>query len=210
FSLHQNPYREPLVVIPPAVQISPGQKNSIDSLAVRLDSLTVIFLRFQASGRAPSSVKKKWLTLVREAETLQKTIHANEKLLFLLGELYRIGIFFGVPDAAQSAEFYLSQCIGLPGTDYRPFMLLAWLYLRRGCQSSEKTRYLLQVVDRRLGDAYSPYLHLLWGHYYYYCRSDPEKAFGYFISYLAFDPDDNAARRTYREIKRQLGAKNRS
>ncbi|MBN1130281.1 MAG: hypothetical protein JXA71_14915 [Chitinispirillaceae bacterium] len=206
-SLHHKP--PPLISLPKETEITPEQESRIDSLALQVDSLTARFLRLQEKGPLPGHIKKKWLALTREAEAIQKEIPANKHLLFLLGELYRIAIFFGVPDAAESAEFYLTQCVGLHGRDYRPYLLLAWLYLRRGCQFPEKTRYLLTVVDRKLSETYFPYLQMLWGYYYHSCRNDPEKAFGYFISYLAFDPDDEWSRKVYQEIKKELSAKNR-
>lgn len=193
-----------LVTLPQTVELTAYQKNSIDSLGASVDSLSERFLRLQSSSHIPSSDKKKWLSLTRRAEAMQKTIPANDKLFLHLGELYRIGIFFGVPDAAENAEFYLNHCVGLHPQDYRPYLLLAWLYLRRGCAFPEKTGYLLGVVDRKLADSYYPYLEMLWGYYYYGCKHDPEKAFGHLLSYLAFDPDDPGARKTYLAVKREL------
>jgi hypothetical protein len=197
-----------LVTLPAVATLTPSQKNSIDSLGVSVDSLSTRFLRLRSAPHIPSAVKKRWLFLTRRAEELRKAVPANEKLLFLLGDLYRIGIFLGIRDAALSAEYYLTRCIELHPKDYRPYMLLAWLYIRKGCVFPEKTRFLLSAVDRKLADTYYPYVQMLWGYYYYICKDDPEKAFGCFISYLAFDPDDLSARRTYLLIKRELLKKN--
>ncbi len=182
----------------------------IDSLKLKVDSMSERFMMLPGSRSIAPEIKEQWSSLVSEAEQLQKVVHANAKLGYLLGELYRVGIFFNAPDAAYMAEYHLSECVGTGGeetNDYRPFLSLAWLNLFQGCQLSEKTGDLLSAVEKRMPNKEYPYLAMLWGYYYYSCKHDPEKAIGYFQSYLAFDPLDKRVLKTYLSIKKQVSRK---
>jgi len=185
--------------------------ESIGLLAQRVDTLREKFMMMPGSRPVPAGFQEKWSLLTAEAERLQKRVHANGKLEYVLGELSRIGIFFNAPDAAQTAEYYLTECVGLGGSvedrDYRPYFSLAWLNLHQGCQLSEKTGTLLLESEKRIPDWESPYCSMLWGYYYYSCRHDPGKALPYFQTYLAFDPADERALKIYKSIKKEAAKK---
>ncbi|MBN1130030.1 MAG: hypothetical protein JXA71_13650 [Chitinispirillaceae bacterium] len=181
-------------------------KTRVDSLAPKVDQLRERFMAMPGSHPIPAGLEEKWRSLAAEAERLQKWIHSDEKLEYLLGELNRIGIFFSAPDAAHTAEYYLARCVGMGGgteeRDYRPSLSLAWLNLHEGCQISEKTRDLLEDAVKKAPDWERPYLAMLWGYYYYSCRHDPEKALPFFQTYLAFDPHDERVRKIFQKIKK--------
>ena len=182
-------------------------ETTIDSLALSVDSLSGQFMTLPGRRKVPSAIKERWSSLVSEAEQCAKTVHTNAALEYCLGELNRIGIFFGAPDAAHMAEYYLAECVGIGGGEtngYMPFLSLAWLYLYRGCQGSDKAYNLLSEAEKRIQNKEYPYLAMLWGYYYYSCKHDPEKAMGFFQTYLAFDPLDKEAVKAYKSIKKQL------
>jgi hypothetical protein len=191
-------------------QVVPEQQQevSIEVLAQSVDTLRERFMMMPGSRPVPAGLHEKWLMLTAEAERLQNTVHADERLGYLLGELSRIGIFFNAPDAAHTAEYYLSECTGMGGgteeRDFRPYLSLAWLNLHHGCQLSEKTRDLLTEAEKRAPDWENPYCAMLWGYYYYTCRGDPEKALPFFQSYLAFDPHDERAVKIFQRIKKEI------
>lgn len=183
---------------------------NIDTLAVMVDSLSEQFMTLPGYRRFPSGIKERWSSLVSEAEHYAKTVHTSAALEYCLGELNRIGIFFSAPDAAHMAEYYLTECVGIGGEEtfgYKAFLSLAWLYLYRGCQGSDKTSSLLAEAEKRIQNKEYPYLAMLWGYYYYSCKRDPEKSMGFFQTYLAFDPLDKEAVKTYKSIKKQLKQK---
>jgi hypothetical protein len=182
-------------------------ETTIDSLALSVDSLSGQFMTLPGYQRFPSGLKGRWSSLVSEAEQCAKTVHTSAVLEYCLGELNRIGIFFNAPDAAHMAEYYLAECVGICGEEtmgHKPFLSLAWLYLYRGCQSPDKTHDLLSEAEKRIQNKEYPYLAMLWGYYYYSCRHDPEKAVGFFQTYLAFDPLDKEAVKAYKSITKQL------
>lgn len=185
--------------------------ESIGFLAQRVDTLREKFMMMPGSRLVPAGFKEKWSLLTAEAERLKGAVNANGKLEYVLGELSRIGIFFDIPDAAQTAEYYLTECVGLGGSledrDYRPYFSLAWLNLHQGCQLSGKTRDLLLESEKRIPDWESPYCAMLWGYYYYSCKDDPEKAKAYFETYLAFDPADKLVVKIYQSIKKEAAKK---
>ena len=194
--------REVMDTVPEQYQVS------IEALAQRVDSLRERFMMMPGGRQVTAGLEKQWSLLSSEAQRLRKAVCADGKLGYLLGELGRIGIFFNVPDAAHTAEYYLSECVGLAGGsgggDFRPYLSLAWLNLHNGCQLSEKTFDLLIEAEKRIPDWEVVYLSMLWGYYYYFCRRDPEKALPCFQRYLAFDPYDERAVKVYQNIKREV------
>jgi hypothetical protein len=193
-------------MVPAGTAVPEQYAVSIGALAQSVDTLRERFMMMPGSRPVPAGLHGKWLRLNAEAERLGKAVHADGKLEYLLGELGRIGIFFNAPEAAHTAEYYLTECVGIGGgtgeRDFRPYLSLAWLNLHRECQSSEKTRDLLAEAEKRAPDWELPYLSMLWGYYYYSCRHDLEKAMACFQTYLAFDPADDGVRKIYQSIKK--------
>lgn len=191
---------------PAADTVPEKYAESIGLLAQRVDTLHEKFMMMPGSRQVPAGLREKWALLNAEAERLRDAVNADVKLEYVLGELSRIGIFFNVPGAAQTAEYYLSECVGmgggLDGRDYRPYFSLAWLNLHKGCQLSEKTGDLLLEFEKRAPDWEAPYVAMLKGYYYYSCRHDPEKAIGFLQSYLTFNPADERACAIYKSIKK--------
>jgi hypothetical protein len=95
--------------------------------------------------------------------------------------------------------------VGTGPDDFRPFLSLAWLYLRRNCQFPDKTRYLLEEVERKIPNLETPFVFIVWGYYQYRCRHDPEKALIFLGNYLSGDPGDEAARKLYQKLKAEAG-----
>jgi hypothetical protein len=145
--------REVMDTVPEQYQVS------IEALAQRVDSLRERFMMMPGGRQVTAGLEKQWSLLSSEAQRLRKAVCADGKLGYLLGELGRIGIFFNVPDAAHTAEYYLSECVGLAGGsgggDFRPYLSGATITTsadatrKRRCPVSSGTSPLTLMTSAR-------------------------------------------------------------